>query len=173
MTTVTGKTTEKNNFGTVKKINWAFTIVIILLLGSCKSDVVYDQNLFLPAEGWHYKNKAAFDITIDDTTHYHNFFINLRINSDYEYSNLYVLMYGKSPAGDSTVRRIDLTLAAPDGKWLGKGTASVISYRIPIIQKYAPKPGTYHFEIEQNMRVNTLPNVINVGIAVEKGDEIF
>lgn len=157
----------------MKKINWAFTIVIILLLGSCKSDVVYDQNLFLPAEGWHYKNKAAFDITIDDTTHYHNFFINLRINPDYEYSNLYVLMYGKSPAGDSTVRRIDLTLAAPDGKWLGKGTASVISYRIPIIQKYIPKTGTYHFEIEQNMRVNTLPNVINVGIAVEKGDEIF
>ena len=71
------------------------------------------------------------------------------------------------------MRRIDLTLAAPDGKWLGKGTASVISYRIPIIQKDVPKPGTYHFELEQNMRVNTLPNVINIGMAVEKGDEVF
>ena len=151
------------------------SLFVALLLSSCNDNVVYDQNLFLPQEGWHYKNRATFDIELNDTTHYHNFFINLRITPDYEYSNLYILLYAKNPNGDSSVRRVDLSpLAASDGKWLGKGTASIISYRIPIVEKYVPKPaGTYHFEIEQNMRTNTLKQVVNIGMAVEKGDEVF
>jgi gliding motility-associated lipoprotein GldH len=151
-------------------------ICATLLLNSCTDEnTVYDQNISLPKEGWYYKNRATFDIELNDSTYNHNFFINLRITPDYEYSNMYVLLYLKTPTGDSSARRIDLNpLAASDGKWLGKGSGSVISYRIPIFQNFVPKPtGTYHFEIEQNMRTNTLKEVLSVGMAVEKGKEVF
>lgn len=178
--TIATTTTERRNvtinFGFVRKLIVALLFCSALLLQSCTDDtIVYDQNITLPEEGWHYKNRATFDIDLTDSTTYHNFFINLRITPDYEYSNMYVLLYLKTPTGDSTARRIDLNpLAASDGKWLGKGSGSVINYRIPIFQKFVPKPtGTYHFEIEQNMRTNILNEVINIGMAVEKGEEEF
>jgi gliding motility-associated lipoprotein GldH len=167
---------EKNNSSLVKKVTLVFFISFALLLSSCGDEnIVYDQNTSLPKDGWFYKNRATFDIDLKDSTHYHNFFINLRITPDYEYSNMYVLLYLKTPTGDSSARRIDLNpLAASDGKWLGKGSGSVISYRIPIFQQFVPKPtGIYHFEIEQNMRTNTLKEVLDVGMAVEKGEEVF
>lgn len=158
----------------MKKISTAFYLLLVLMFCGCTGNTVYDDNVFIPAEGWHYKNRAQFNIELSDTASFHNIYINLRITPDYEYSNLYVLFHAKSPAGDSTTRRIDLTLAESNGHWLGKGTASIISYRIPIIQKFVPKKaGTYHFEIEQNMRTNTLKEVINIGIGVEKGDVVF
>lgn len=158
----------------VKKNPAVFYLLLVLLLCGCKGNTVYDDNVFIPAEGWHYKNKAQFDIALTDTGSYHTVYINLRITPDYEYSNLYILFHAKSPAGDSSTRRIDLTLAESSGRWLGKGTASIISYRIPIIQKFVPKKtGIYHFEIEQNMRTNTLNEIINIGMAVEKGDVVF
>lgn len=154
----------------------ALIVCTTLLLNSCTNEnLVYDQNTSIPKEGWYYKNRATFDIELTDSNYYHNFFINLRITPDYEYSNMYVLLYLKTPTGDSSVRRIDLNpLAASDGKWLGKGSGSVISYRIPVVQNFVPKPtGIYHFEIEQNMRTNTLKEVLDVGMAVEKGEEVF
>jgi gliding motility-associated lipoprotein GldH len=159
----------------VKKVFAVVITLCILVLCGCTSNMVYDQNRFIPKEGWFYKNRAAFDIELTDTARKHNFFVNLRITPDYEYSNLYILLYAKAPSGDSSVRRIDLSpLAATDGKWLGKGTASIISYRIPIVTDFVPsKAGIYHFEIEQNMRTNTLEDVVNVGMAVEKGDVVF
>lgn len=175
-TTITGKRRGTTNFEPVRKLTAIFALCTILFLNSCTDEnVVYDQNTTLPEEGWYYKNRATFDIDLTDSTHYHNFFVNLRITTDYEYSNMYILMYLKTPSGDSSARRIDLNpLAASDGKWLGKGSGSIVSYRIPIVEKFVPKPtGTYHFEIEQNMRTNTLKEVVNIGMAVEKGDEVF
>ncbi|KAB2918603.1 MAG: gliding motility lipoprotein GldH [Bacteroidetes bacterium] len=170
----TAEGVRKSNLAVVKKTAVILIALVAMLMQSCNSNTVYDQNLFLPEDGWHYKNRAAFDIEITDTTHYHNFFVNLRITPDYEYSNLYVLVYAKSPTGDSTMTREELKLAETDGRWTGKGSASIITYRIPIAEKFVPKKtGVYHFEIEQNMRTNTLKDVVNIGMAVEKGDVVF
>ncbi len=175
-TTIIEKIKGTINFAFVRKYIATLLFCTSFLLQSCTDEnIVYDQNITLPEKGWHYKNKATFDIHLTDSVTYHNFFINLRITADYEYSNMYILLYLKTPTGDSTARRIDLNpLAASDGKWLGKGSGSVINYRIPIFQKFVPKPtGIYHFEIEQNMRTNTLKEVLNIGMAVVKGDEVF
>ncbi len=81
-------------------------------------------------------------------------------------------MYIKTP-GDSiaTKARINITLAEASGKWLGRGMGEIFEQRMPISlgdSVNLSKAGTYEVVIEQNMRINPLPEVLHVGLRVEK-----
>ena len=150
--------------------------IVFLLLGlaSCGKDVILDEYKNIPGYGWEQKNKAVFEFESTDTTHYTNFAINLRISGDYPFSNMYVVSHLIGPDSSVHSQRTNLILAADDGKWLGRGMGDMLSYQIPIMENKALRiPGKYIIELEQYMRMDTLPAVKDVGIKVTKGEEIF
>ena len=75
--------------------------------------------------------------------------------------------------GDSIIKkeRVDVELADPTGKWYGRGMGEIYEQRMPIklndTLKFN-KPGSYQISLEQNMRINPLPEIIHVGLRVEK-----
>jgi gliding motility-associated lipoprotein GldH len=81
-------------------------------------------------------------------------------------------LYIKTP-GDTvaTKARINIVLSEPGGKWLGRGMGEIYEQRMPISlgdSVNLSKPGAYTVRLEQNMRINPLPEVLHVGLRVEK-----
>lgn len=147
---------------------------ILLCISGCRSDIVLDEFKNLPASGWKQGEMVRFDFEISDTTRYTSFYINLRITGDYPFSNLYVVSHITMPDNSVQSKRTHLVLAQDDGKWLGKGMGDIISYQLPISENMAlKKNGKYQIALEQYMRMETLPEVKDVGILIKKGEEIF
>jgi gliding motility-associated lipoprotein GldH len=148
-----------------------FAAILPVLTGCGDKNVVIDQNVDIAAHNWTYVNKVKFDVNIEDEKVPYNLYMNLRVTSDYKYSNIFVLITQANPDKKAKVNRYELKLANKDGEWLGEGSGNLYSYQSPFRTNYKfPAKGTYHFYIEQNMRDNPLREISNVGLRVEKAE---
>lgn len=156
-----------------RTINFLHLIVILIsaltTAGCTDPAAVTDQNTFVINHNWLYLNKFKYDFKIDNEKIAYNLYMNLRVTSDYKYSNLFVLITQTRPDKTSTIRRYELKLANKDGEWLGTGSGDLYSYQALFRTAYKfPVKGVYYIEIEQNMRDNPLHNISDVGLRVEK-----
>lgn len=136
---------------------------------SCDPRRVFDDNKNLPDNIWDRNNKVAFDITISDTVSPHNVYINVRNADGFPYSNLYLFIHSTFPGGESHTDTLECVLADANGKWLGSGMGDIFDNQIPFKHNVRfKKAGTYHFELEQAMRLEKLPLIMDVGIRIEK-----
>lgn len=142
---------------------------VILLLPSCGNKALFDDNLAIQNEIWTPDNNAIFKVEVKDTVHAYKFMINVRHTIDYRFSNLYVFMNTRFPNGNITRDTIECVLAAPDGKWVGKGFGELKQNQILLNSTLRfPLKGEYAFEIEQGMRVKELKGITDIGIRIEK-----
>jgi gliding motility-associated lipoprotein GldH len=149
-----------------------FFIASMVLVGSCDPTRLYEENRNIDGNAWHYKNRIPFDIHIKDTTTYYNVLINLRVDANYKYSNIFMLVHTTNPEKKNDQRRVEIRLADESGKWLGSGLGDLYDYRFPAFKKVKfPQQGFYRFELEQNMRDDTLMYIKSAGIRVEEYEE--
>ncbi len=157
----------KNN-----KLKLLFKIIVLacsLFVIACDSNRLIDENKDLPVQGWNYQNKLIFDVPITDTIAQYNLYLNVRISADYLFSNLYLNLHTTLPSIQKLTERKELILADENGKWLGKGLGDLFDYQVPVKEKFRFKEnGIYRFELEQNMRNDTLIGVISSGLRIEK-----
>ena len=138
-----------------------------LMFGCTNNGAVLDDSVALPNKVWAYNNRAGFDVKISDVAVDYQLSLNLRVTGNYKYSNIFMLI--TDPVKKGRVTRWEFKLAQPDGRWLGKGSGNLYSFQIPFYKNYRfPSAGTYHFQIEQNMRDNPLHEVSDVGLRVAK-----
>ncbi len=104
----------------------------------------------------------------DDTSKAYNIFVNLRISNEYKYSNMFMMMYQTSPSKQVQKERKEFTLADETGRWLGRGLGDLYDYQIVVDSNaHFTEKGIYRFELEQNMRNDTLMHVKSAGIRIE------
>lgn len=143
--------------------------VLLSVQGCTDPSAVIDQNTELANHNWSYVNRVKYDVKIDDETLPYNLYFNLRVAGGYKYSNIFLIFKQTSPGNKTAATRYEYKLAGADGQWLGSGSGNLYSYQLPLRTKYKfPAKGTYHFELEQNMRDNPLHDVSDVGLRVEK-----
>lgn len=144
----------------------------VLFFNSCikpDKNTIIDQNISIYDLNWSYVNKIKIDFKIDDAAATYNLFLNLRVTSNYRYSNIFILIHQTGPDKKNKTVRFEFKLANPDGEWLGQGTGNLYNYQVPFEAGYKfPVNGTYQIELEQNMRDNPLHEVSDVGLRVEK-----
>jgi gliding motility-associated lipoprotein GldH len=144
---------------------------VLLSCAGCIPSPYYQKQEAIPANAWNYQFKPLFRFDIQDTTvKYRTYFI-VQHTQAYPFCNLWMWLYIKTP-GDSVIKkeRINITLADPSGKWLGRGMGAIYEERVGINfgdQIPFNRRGTYEVALEQNMRVNPLPEVLHVGLRVE------
>ena len=145
-------------------------VALFLLVAGCSDKkAVIDQNIAIADHNWTYANRLLFSVNVDDEKAAYNAYMNLRVTSDYRYSNMFVLISETGPDKKTVVKRYELKLASKDGEWLGEGTGNLYSYQLIFLNNYKFKEkGIYQFHIEQNMRDNPLREVSDVGLRVEK-----
>jgi gliding motility-associated lipoprotein GldH len=143
--------------------------VMVFILPSCNQDVVYEQNRRIPGDRWNRHHIPSFEFEITDTASPHDLMINLRNTGEYPRSNLFLFISATSPGGAFTRDTLEFILAEPSGKWRGRGFGSVWQNRFYYRQNVRfPEAGKYTVEIEQAMRLEDLPGILDVGLRIER-----
>lgn len=150
-----------------------FIFAAVLLLSGCMESPVFQQQIAVPKNAWAYDFKPTFRFDIDDTVSDYKVYFLIRHTEAYPFSNIWLQLYNKQP-GDSTFlkSRVEVPLAQNTGQWIGRGMGEIWEHRMPLTRDDAPmrfkKAGRYEIRFEQNMRSNPLPEVLQVGLRVEK-----
>ena len=150
-----------------------FPFLLVLLLSSCLSSPYYQKEYTVPGNKWAYEYQPSFKFEVTDTTALYNLQFLIRHTDAYPYSNIWLMIYTKKP-GDTVFEktRIEIPLAEPSGKWLGRGMGEIWEHRMPISHEgdtvMLRKKGMWEIKFSQDMRMNPLPEVLQVGLRVQK-----
>lgn len=126
-------------------------------------------------DGWNQINEIAFDFNNQTVSESVNLFLYIRNNEEYPFANIHLITDLEDPLGAKTTDTLTYRLAAPDGRWLGKGLLSKESKLWYKENLALPYIGTYKIRVRHAMRHNenvaalqTLDGITSVGIGVEK-----
>lgn len=146
-------------------------ILFLLVLTGCGRGSVYHEFVAMPDGKWHQDSILHYQVAVDDSLSPYDFYINIRNNTDYPYSNIYLFFTTAFPNGHITRDTIECILADKDGRWLGSGSGRIKDNKIMLQQALRfPLTGTYHFYLEQGMRQVELQGVEDIGISIETNE---
>lgn len=139
------------------------------LLVSCDRGRVYDTFLRIPEAEWHADSLKFYEFEINDTQQNHNIYFNIRNDRTYAFSNLWLFVSIIPPEGAIVNDTIQVLLADPGGKWLGKGFTGLYTSQAPYrTQVFFPVEGKYTIRIQHGMRPEVLKGLTDIGIRVER-----
>jgi gliding motility-associated lipoprotein GldH len=148
---------------------WLIGVLASVLATGCGPESVYSETHAIETEGgWLASDVKAFNFLVDDTVRQHEFFIDLRHDQDYPFSNLYLFVDFEFPNGRVRRDTVLCELADARGVWQGTGTGPIVDHRIGIQTHTAfPISGAYEVNIAHAMRRDPLPGIQDVGFRLE------
>ena len=147
------------------------TIVLFLALTSCKRGILFEGERTINESSWHQDSVLEFKVLITDTTSPNNVVYEVINNNDYPFSNLYLFTDVHFPNGKIIKDTLEMFLATPKGRWIGKGWfgshKTIFPFRMNIRFPYI---GYYTFKIKQAMRCpsQTLNGITHFGMAIKR-----
>jgi gliding motility-associated lipoprotein GldH len=146
---------------------------VFCLFVGCIPSNVYEKNIAIPSTAWDEKFVPEYDFNITDTTANYDIFLTLRHTDAYPYSNIWLQVNSQFPgANKDSVIKIEIPLAEANGKWLGRGMNEIWEHRMPLSASEKPlhfsRSGHCKIKLHQIMRINPLPQIMSVGIRLEK-----
>lgn len=159
----------KNHSKFFSFVSVAVLLFVATLFSSCDVGRVFEENKTIRDYNWDYNLPLAFTVNIADTVSNHDMYLNVRNAGFYKFSNLFLFVNTIIPGGETLRDTVEITLAAPDGKWLGDGLGDIYDNRYLFRKGFKfPKTGDYRIELIQAMRVNPLPGIMDAGVRIEK-----
>lgn len=150
-----------------KRIIGAF---IVLYFSSCQDTGLYEKVVFMPEQEWSYQNRPSFAFDVKDTAAFYQVYFLMRHADAYDYNNVWINISSRLP-GDSASRDQQFEIPLSNAKgWLGSGMDDIFDHRVLLYKNPVKfgKPGAYQIAIRQDMRVDPLKHVHNVGLRLEK-----
>lgn len=153
---------------------------LVLMIGgvffvSCDEERVLDSYRTMPNE-WHQDSVASFEFEPPDTLNSYDLFINIRNNSDYRYSNLFLITKMSFPNGKVLSDTLQYEMTKPSGEWLGTGFGNIKENKLWYKEDFRfTESGNYLLTIQQAMRhrdsvegVESLEGITEVGFRIER-----
>lgn len=140
---------------------------------SCRPSPQFQDHYTIPNAQWAASFQPHFTFEITDTAAAYQLFLLIRHTDAYPFSNIWINMDSKGPF-DSSFRklRVEVPLAATNGQWLGRGMGEIWEQRVPInslqMPAFFPHKGLYTVRLTQDMRRDPLPEVLTIGLRLEK-----
>lgn len=155
------------------RLNAFLLFGVTLLFSACSDQLVFQGDVPVPNGAWDRTYTPEFSFDIGDTLGKHDVYIDIRHTGDYPYSDLYLFVDLAGPGGRTMRDTVECLLADPTGRWYGKGTGFIFADRIEAHVLYKlrnrfPASGRYTMKLEQAMRVERLPGVIDVGVSIDR-----
>ncbi len=152
--------------------NKLLALLIPLWISGCSEPPFYEEYIAVNNNAWHADSTASFDVEIEDTSSAYIIYINLRNNSSYPFSNIFLFREISSSRGIEFRDTVEYILADQYGKWTGKGLGELKTNSWPYktSELRFNKPGVYTFSIQQAMRVGILEGIEDIGMSVYKAN---
>jgi gliding motility-associated lipoprotein GldH len=146
-------------------------MLMFLLFSSCDRKRIFEENQPITNNLWDSNNKLKFTVDIMDTVNSNNFYVNVRNADGYPYNNLFLFIKTTFPNGKVAIDTMECVLADEKGKWLGSGMGDIYDNQIPFKRNVRfPMSGKYTFELQQGMRLDNIPLIMDVGLRIEKAE---
>ncbi len=148
-----------------------FLIFSIFIAFGCNRTRIFENNVKFSNRIWNKDSAAVFDFEITDINTDYKFYFNLRNTILYPYQNIYLSYSLEDTLGnvyDSDLTNINL-FNSKTGKPYGSGMGDIFDHQYLVIENYQfNNPGLYQFRIKQYMRMDSLPEIMSVGLRVER-----
>lgn len=149
--------------------NWLVLLAIALVFAACESIGVFEKNTFFANHSWKSSEQPSYTFTITDTNSLYHIYTVVRHEDAYRYNNLWLRFTTKAPGDTAKSQLLNLRLADNKKGWLGTGMDDIFDHRIRITRTPQKlRSGTYTFTLQQIMREDPLPAILNTGIRIEK-----
>jgi gliding motility-associated lipoprotein GldH len=141
----------------------------IIFLNSCGDLPISSSTIEIDHNGWNSINNASFDWDVIDLDLKYDAFIDIRHNSDYPYSNLYLFLDFTFPNGNQRRDTVACVLADERGRWFGSGIGDIIDHRVSFQENFEfPINGKYRLKVAHGMRQDPLVGITDIGFRLEK-----
>lgn len=142
---------------------------LMLILSSCGNEALIKETTEIQNGNWAFNDARRITCTVDDTLTPYNYQLLVRHGGDYAWQNLIVYFRTYFPNNTYKVDTLNCMLAEPSGKWKGKGLGDLLDNQILFkINEPFPRSGKYIFEIQHAMRPDTIHEIYDIGLLVEK-----
>ncbi|WP_420385232.1 gliding motility lipoprotein GldH [Roseivirga sp.] len=142
-----------------------------LLIWSCDSSRVFEDDSSFGSKTWHMDVMPEFVFQINDTDP-KDIIFKLRNDLNYPNQNLYITYFLVNQNGEELATEL-VNIPLFDeitGKPLGKGN-SIYQSSTTILENYSfPQPGEYTFKVAQYMRSESLAGVHSIGLRIEEAN---
>lgn len=140
-------------------------IIYVLFLASC-TDVVIRESKDIDNSIWLYNDPFSTNFEIRDTKAYDIFF-SIKHGDYYPFENIY-LRITDDFSGMTSTDTVNINLSDNYGVWKGKGS-SVKNYTALLRREYRfPHTGFYNIKIEQFTRTDSLKEVEQVSVFLQR-----
>lgn len=149
----------------------SFVYVLIFFISglfSCQQVTVNERIADIPDHRWRQQHAAMVDLDVRAAAPYQLYFI-FRHTEQYPYNNIVAKITIKDTLNKVVAAlTVNAPLASPSGKWEGNAIDDLYDHFIKLNTIVPLRAGRYHFIINQLMKDDPLPFVLNAGIAIEK-----
>jgi gliding motility-associated lipoprotein GldH len=138
-------------------------------LQSCNTNEVYNnfQNDFKDNR-WSSNDSKIFEFTNDDVEGLYTIKIQLAHIYDFEFKKIPLEVVITTPNGTKEVLSMDLVLKDASGNDIGDCTGDICDVYAPIQSNIKLQKGIYTIEVKSGFDGAYLPNILGVGVIVEK-----
>ena len=120
---------------------------------------------------WSSGAMPTFEFEAKDSTKAHDLSFLLRINNEYDFQNIWILMHTDKPDGTYSTDTVNLMLSDERGQWLGKKSGAVYSYQALFGREHFFKPpGKYKIRMEHAVMEPNLNGVLDLSLLVEESE---
>jgi gliding motility-associated lipoprotein GldH len=147
--------------------NSAFLILLVLV--SCGKKPMYSETHEFISGIWSSGEMPVFEFEVSDSLTPFDLSFLLRVNNEYDFQNIWILMHTEKPNGESAVDTVNLQLCDDRGRWLGKKSGAVYSYQAIFGRQHFFKPtGKYKIRMEHAVMEPNLRGVLDLSLIVEE-----
>ena len=145
-----------------------FLSFILVSIASCKQIDIYEKLVDLPQHEWKRNQHVVIPFKIADSSQHQLFFV-VRHTQRYPFNRLIVKLFIEDSARKIVkAMQVNAPLTDSAHNWSGIAMDDLYYSRIRINPPVSLNPGTYRFVLEHAMKEETLPEVLNIGLALDK-----
>ena len=147
----------------------SLVLLIAIAATSCDNNVFYSDTQHVKKDEWNAADTLFFTFSSKDTLSTYDFYFQVRNTTDYDKQNIFFFITAFYPGNTFSRDTAECILAAPDGKWFGKGMGKHRDSRF-LFRKGVRfrKAGNYIIAVNQAMREEKLKGISEVGIIIKK-----
>ena len=139
----------KNN---KKRLFGLIALSVLCVTASCSENDFFNEYQSVQ-NGWNKEDLKRYDFESLDTISEYKSYINIRTNSEYPFSNLFLIVKMFPPEGKAVVDTLQYQMTNPDGSMLGSGFTDIKEHKLVWREQLQlKKQGVYKIEIEHAIR---------------------
>lgn len=152
-----------------------FSMALFLVIAACNTNNVYHKEINIQDREWSRFDTLSYTFNIDDINNEYNFYYAIRNGIDYPNYNLYIRYTLKDSTGEvyqTELQNMDL-FHPKTGRPFGKGSiGDIYEHEILALEKFKfPYQGMYHMDLQHYMRIDSLADVLSVGLIIEPSQQ--